>query len=219
MAATAKTSETKRQLQEAHKEWVTALERTLGLKPSKIAAEAGLSDTTLTRLFWPDYAGTLSQMSIAKVKKRFGVAGPGEAAATGAAMPGFSEADRVLFSNDNTDELDIEKIVEAMRAGRNAVEPWRLRTRALEAEGILPGDIVMVDLNGQPSAGDAVCAQVYDLRRGTAETVFRLFEPPFLVAASADPALRRPLLVDNERVAVVGVVVGSVRPWRLGVGR
>ncbi|GLK72574.1 hypothetical protein KHC23_07630 [Ancylobacter dichloromethanicus] len=219
MGATAKTSETKRQLQEVHKEWIAALERTLGLKPSKIAQEAGLSDTTLTRLFWPDYAGTLSQMTIAKVKTRFGVAGPGEIAVAGATIPGFSEGDRVLFSNDNGAGEEIEKIVEAMRAGRNAVEPWRLRSRALEGEGILPGDIVMVDLNAQAAAGDAVCAQVYDLRRGTAETVFRLFEPPFLVAASSDAALRRPLLVDNERVAVVGVVVGSVRPWRLGGAR
>lgn len=218
MGATAKTSETKRQLQEVHKEWISALEHTLGLKPSKIAAEAGLSDTTLTRLFWEDYAGTLSQMTIAKVKKRFGVAGPGEAPSAGAAVPGFSEGDRVVFSNDNGD-ADIARIVEAMRAGRNAVEPWRLRSRALEGEGILPGDIVMVDLNGQPATGDAVCAQVYDLRRGTAETVFRLFEPPFLVAASQEAALRRPLLVDNERVAIVGVVVGSVRPWRLGAVR
>ena len=101
MGATAKTSDTKRKLQDVHKEWVSALEHTLGLKPSKIATEAGLSDTTLTRLFWPDYGGTLSQMTIAKVKARFGVAGPGETSEAGATIPGFSEGDRVLFSNDN----------------------------------------------------------------------------------------------------------------------
>ncbi|WGD31305.1 hypothetical protein AncyloWKF20_05625 [Ancylobacter sp. WKF20] len=216
--AASKTSETKQQLRDLHKEWVTTLERTLGMKPSKIAHEAGLSDTTLTRIFWEDYAGTLSQMTIAKVKARFSVPGPGEGQASGA-MLGFGEGEQVSFSNDNAGDANLGRIVEAMRDGRNAVEPWRIHSRALEDEGIRPGDIVMVDLNGTPQAGDAVCAQVYDLRRGTAETVFRIFEPPFLVAASSDPSLRRPLLVDNERVLIMGVVVGSVRPWRLGADR
>lgn len=214
--AAVKTSETKRKLQEVHKEWISALERSLGLKPSKIASEAGLSDTTLTRLFWDDYAGTLSQMTIAKVKARFGVAGPGEISTAIAPAPGFAEGEQLAFSNDNA---DLGRIVEAMRGDRNAVEPWRIRTRALEGEGIMPGDIVMVDLNAQPRAGDAVCAQVYDVRRGTAETVFRVFETPFLVAATSDPTLRRPLLIDNERVVVMGVIVGSARPWRLGCPR
>jgi hypothetical protein len=58
-----------------------------------------------------------------------------------------------------------------------------------------------------------VCAQVYDMG-GRAKTVFRIFEHPFLVAASIDPSLHRPLLIDNRAIMVRGVVVASMRPRR-----
>jgi hypothetical protein len=43
---------------------------------------------------------------------------------------------------------------------RNGIEPWLLHTRALELEGFMPGDIVLVDLNASPKPGDAVYATV-----------------------------------------------------------
>lgn len=71
----------------------------------------------------------------------------------------------------------------------------------------------MVDLNARPEVGDVVCAQVYD-RAGKGETVFRVFEDPFLVAATLDTKLIRPLLIDNDRVVIRGVVVASFRERR-----
>jgi hypothetical protein len=56
-----------------------------------------------------------------------------------------------------------------------------------------------------------VCAQVYQWPSGTAQTVFRIFEPPYLVAATDDPTERRPLLIDNNQVTVKGVVTQSLR--------
>lgn len=100
--------------------------------------------------------------------------------------------------------------IKAMQSGRNGLEPWALCSRALDAAGYLPGDILIVDMNSRPGAGDIVCAQVYD-RFGNAETVFRIFEDPFLVASTLDRSLIKPLLIDNDRVAIRGVVVASLR--------
>ncbi len=61
---------------------------------------------------------------------------------------------------------------------------------------------------------DVVCAQVYDWARGKAETVFRLYEPPYLLSSTTDPKLLRPLVVDDDVVMIKGVVVASLRSRR-----
>ena len=89
--------------------------------------------------------------------------------------------------------------------------PWTIATRAVELEGILPGDVVLLDLNATPKPGDIVCAQVYDWKRMRAETVIRLFDraPPvdLLIPRSLDPAFRSTLVVDGERVILKGVML------------
>ena len=60
-------------------------------------------------------------------------------------------------------------------------------------------------------SGDVVCAQVYDWSTGRAETVFRIFEPPYLVSASSDPQFLRPLVVDDDKVHIKGVVIQTYR--------
>jgi len=37
--------------------------------------------------------------------------------------------------------------------------------------------------------------------------VMRLYEPPYLAAASLDEGLRRPFVVDNEQIIIKGVVL------------
>jgi SOS-response transcriptional repressor LexA len=88
--------------------------------------------------------------------------------------------------------------------------PWTLRSRALEVAGYLPGDVLIVDLNARPDDGDVVCAQVYE--RDNAETLFRIYEAPYLQAATYQRGLFKPLLVDGRRVVLRGVVVASIRP-------
>lgn len=95
--------------------------------------------------------------------------------------------------------------------GANGVDPWTLRSRALEVAGYLPGDVLLVDLSAEPKPGDVVCAQVYDWARSTAQTVFRLWEPPYLQVATLDPTLRKIFVVDNSNVVIKGVVVSSIR--------
>ena len=69
----------------------------------------------------------------------------------------------------------------------------------------------MVALGETPLSGDVVCAQIYDWSNGRAETVFRIFEPPYLLAASADPQFLRPFVVDDDKVQVKGVVIHTIR--------
>jgi transcriptional regulator with XRE-family HTH domain len=107
----------------------------------------------------------------------------------------------------------IDGAVKFLRGPGNGVDPWILRSRSLENAGYMPGDILMVDLNGRPEPGDVVCAQIYD-RSDKAETIFRIYEHPFLISATLDGRLMKPHLVDNDRVVIRGVVIASLRERR-----
>jgi hypothetical protein len=207
-------SDAKRALQQRHRDWLTWLSGATGLKPSQIATEANVSDSTLTRLLNnPAYKGALSQITIDRIKSRFSVAGPEEynSGAGSKAVLGFSEAERLDPAKERG---ELAAVLGAMVSGQDAMDTWRLHTPALEAAGYLPGDLVLVDTKAAPRPHDIVCAQVADWQRGAAETVFRIYDPPFLIAASRENLAYKPLLVDGQRVIVTGVVVESYRPRR-----
>lgn len=210
-------SDKQREVQERQRAWLGEVLQTTRLKPSQLGLQAGVSDTTLTRLLNnPDYTGTLSQITIDRIKETFKVPGPEEYANPRRAVFGFSEAERLDVKRVQS---ELGRIVAAILHGRPHVDPWRLRTSALELAGYMPGDVVFVDAGVQPRAHDAVCAQVTDFNRGPAETIWRVFDPPFLIAAAQERTAYKPLLIDNERVQVRGVVVDSYRPKREGVVR
>lgn len=78
--------------------------------------------------------------------------------------------------------------------------------------GYLPDDIVVVDHNRRDAkAGQVVVANLHDWSLEKARTIIRLYEPPYLVAASADPAHRKPVLVDHNQVMIMGVAVALLR--------
>lgn len=86
---------------------------------------------------------------------------------------------------------------------------WVLRSQALDITGHKAGDIVVVDADRKPSVGDIVCAQL--LGRDNAKTVFRIYQPPYLVTASTNPRLREPQLIDPSRVTIMGTVTETLR--------
>lgn len=211
-------SEIKERIQREQRQWLQEIVKATGKTLSQLATDAGVSDSTLTRLANDEnYAGTLSSLTVERIKEAFRVPGPEEyGAARRLGMAGFAEAQRF---DAKTEPAPLGAAVAALIAGRHAVDPWRLKTDALALVGYLAGDIVLVDLNSAPQPQDAVCAQVYDWQRGGAETVWRVYDPPFLVGASPDRTAYKPLLVDNDRVLVKGVVVESLRPHRLSTIR
>jgi hypothetical protein len=198
-----------------HREYVRLVVEHMRKPPTRIAKDLGIAPSTLTRqLNAPDGStATLHARTLRKLQDYSGIPPlyGGDPSVPPAAR-GFGE-DAVPFDAKGADPA-VSAALKALIGGRKAADPWTIRTRALERIGFLPGDIVIVDLGRRPEAGDAVCAQVYDWRRAAAETVMRLYEPPYLVAASLDEGLRRPLVVDNEQVVIKGVVL----PHRLRPG-
>lgn len=63
---------------------------------------------------------------------------------------------------------------------------WTVTTRALELAGVHPGDVAEFDFSAELRPGDVVIAQLYALD-GSARTVLRIWRPPVLLVATADP--------------------------------
>ncbi|GGE79306.1 hypothetical protein GCM10007285_03900 [Stappia taiwanensis] len=184
-----------------------------GLTLSEIATGAGLSPSTLTRYVNQPASGrTITDRTLSRIERRFGLSRrrmPGGPAAGAVIWPDAVPADE----NGGSLKAWCKAAVEEARKGRSGVAPWIMRGHALDLEGILPGDILMVDINRRPAPGDIVCARVTDYTSGAAETVFRLFQPPYVIAHSARLGPVRPEQVDEVRVSILGVVEGLIRPF------
>jgi hypothetical protein len=192
-----------------HRDWLKSLPDRTGKSLTRIADEIGIARTTLTRPVKKGDEGisTLHASTIEKVARHLGVAPPDlgiDETPPRPARRSLAE-EAIPFVADNGG--DLAAAVRALIGDRRNADPWIIKSRALETAGFLPGDIVIVDLNATPRAGDAVCAQVFDWQRGTAETIMRLFQPPYLVAATFDETLRKPFVVDDDQVIVKGVLL------------
>lgn len=200
------------ELREAQKRWLDQVRSVSGVTLTEIARRANMNPSSLTQFYNKEHrAGTLETLSLRRISDAMGV--PVSSDALGEAGPlnsGFRELEAEPYQIDLRSPLSAA--VDAMVDDRDHVHPWTLRSNALDMAGYRPGDILIVDLNGKPTAGDIVCAQLYDWQTGRAETVFRIFEPPFLIAASSEEAFRRPRLVDDNSVAIKGVVEAMFRP-------
>lgn len=194
-----------------HRDWLRRLPEWTGKSRTRIADETGIARTTLTNPLKPNDPGTstLNATTIDKIVRKYSVPPPGsEATVLAAKSPRAFQEDAVPY---RPGQDGLSGALEMLREGRFGVDPWTLKSRSLELEGYLPGDIVLVDLNATPRHGDAVCAQVYDFQSMRAETVMRIFENAgpirLLVAKTMDPDLQRPLVIDDDRVAVKGVIL------------
>lgn len=202
----------KQDLQQAQLRYIRSVIDRTGLTATAIARKAGLSHTVLTRfLNSPETAGTLETLTIGSIAAATGVTAPPDI--LGAAGQGMREPEARPYEADEAASAGaLVPALTAMSGHNEHLVPWVMQGRALEHLGWRAGDILMVDLNAEPQAGDVVCAQVYDMDLMRAETVFRLYEPPFLIAAGPDPASLKPLSVGDRAVAVKGVVVATFRP-------
>jgi len=188
-----------------------------GWDQTKLARKAGMEPSTLSRFMSGGREGhLLRHSSIRKIESLTGfmfLAGKGNRAAEGSprppSSPGFAEMEATPLRQNDTGHYD--GVVEAAIAGRNNVDAWVLRSRALEGAGCRPGDTLIVELGAEPRRGDIVCAQIYDWARAGAETVFRLFEPPALIAVTTDAALLRPWTLSDSAVTIKGVVTHVLR--------
>lgn len=194
------------------RDWIPAVARHLNMTPSELARRSKLAPSTITRyLNDTSRTATITERSIQMIESYSGVSRhrmPGVAL-----PPGMAEPDAAPLDPGEPIKGWCKAAIDEARKGRNGVDPWVMRGRALDLEGVLPGDILLVDLNRRPAPGDIVCAQVVDYVSGAAETIFRLFQPPYLIAHSAKLGPVRPEQVDEVRVSIRGVVEGLIRPF------
>lgn len=192
-------------IRQKHLDWMQRVIATTGWSQHRLAKEVGLSASALNKFFKdPTDTRTLNSYSIEKIETKTGIllsADPGR---------GLREPPSRAFELEPADNGSTD--VASAKEGRNGVDAWVLRTRALELAGYIPGDTLIVDQHVAPQHGDVVVAQVGN-RNGEAETVIRIFEQSFLIAATMDPAYLSPILI-NKDVAIMGVVISSFRSRR-----
>jgi hypothetical protein len=122
--------------------------------------------------------------------------------------PGFQQ-DAARYIIDDTDEI-YRDAVNALLRGRPSAYPWTMKSGVLSMSGVRPGDILIFDAGVEPRSGDVVRAQIED-DFGGAKTVVRLYQPPNLIGAHADPSSVAIETVDNERVRIAGVMTDLMR--------
>lgn len=101
----------------------------------------------------------------------------------------------------------------ALGSDRPGADIWTVKTTAMSLGGYYPGDLLIVDANRAESLknGDVVIAHNYDYQNNTMQPIMRRFHGPVLYA-EADPSLGiAPQVLDNARVAVIGVVSAQFR--------
>jgi hypothetical protein len=206
-----------------HRAWLKNLPAlTGGTQLTTIAKLVGVSPSTLTRPASEGETGTsvLRITTIEKIITYFagqGVAIPWPEGEQPVVVPlriptGFAEE---AMPFDTRPDTPLAIAVRAMIAGRRHAMPVTLVTRALEGAGYLPGDVLIYDLNGVAQPGDVVRAQVYDRNGEIEETVWRVYDPPYLIGVTRDPTLApKPLTEVAGRVVIMGVVTGMIRPPR-----
>lgn len=191
--------------------WVAEILAEHGMTATALARQAGLAPPTLARFMkgGEDVTHVLSTPTIAKIAAAVGRTSP--IAPEVRMRQGVAEPELAPYRPD-ADRPDADaRLLSALAPGHNNAHVFQLRGRALDLLGYLPGDLVIVDLNATAEPGNVVCAQIYDRQQMRAETVMRLYEPPYLLAQSSDPRYRRPEFVDNRHVVIMGVIIASAR--------
>lgn len=206
-------SSAKREVQARHRNWLQTIVGESGDTLFQVAHRSGVSASTLTRLANNlKYGGVLSAVTIERISRAYQVPGPDEyGASRRPALIGLSEAERYLPADEQDDICELVKHLLGRRGGLDA---WRLKTDALEQVGYLAGDVVVVDMHAAAQPQDVVCAQVHNWRGGGSQTIWRVYDPPYLVGAAHDRTAYKPVMVDSERVVIKGVVDKLVRPFR-----
>ena len=184
--------------------WIQGILDRMGITATELARRANLDPSTLTRFMGGERDGHM--LSARTVRKIEGIANKNEA------PPPALREEAVPYTAEQVPPSPLGAALAAMRAGRNGLDPWIVASARLEALRLYEGDVLMVDLNAEPRAGDIVCAQIYDWQRGGAQTVFRLYEPPFLLSGEIVGQGRAPVAVDGNNVKIRGVVVARISP-------
>lgn len=183
----------------------------LGISASRAATLVGLSPSTFTRFMsLPDSSEkTLHPATLDKVEQLRQVNSDSPIPTKAQGEWGSLREDAELFIVHGHHDTPLVQALLSLIGEREGIVPWRLHTRALELEGFMPGDIVLVDERASPRPGDAVYATVQD--RTKADPIMRQFQNVggvnLLVPRTSDPRPPVSLVVDQRRVMIRGVLL------------
>lgn len=203
---------------------VRELRRARGLTVQQLADAVGLSHTHISRIengqrgLSLEVAEALATAMTTTAANVLGIdtgtaavlAANGTGAAENRSFRGVAE-DAAPYTPAH-DELPI-----APRAGAN-VDPWIVKSRALDKLGIVPGTILYVSIAADAVAAVAplqvVVAQIYDEDHDklAATTVLRQFVPPSLLITNTAGESAPILDLDKGEAVIKGVVVGHYHP-------
>ncbi|MFN3953239.1 MAG: helix-turn-helix domain-containing protein [Pararhodobacter sp.] len=196
--------------------WFKQRQKAVGVTAEEIAARMGRARSNVSHILtgkqrmsleWAQAFADVLDVPLATVLEKAGVTSPETASQV---QPGFAEGDAAPWKGPKTGDPS-QAIAQALGSARPGVDLWRVQGNAMTLGGLLPGDYMLIDTHAaeRASAGDVVVAQIY--HRNSASTVLRRFEPPVLVAASAEPADQRVHVVDGVNVVIRGKMIAS---WR-----
>lgn len=199
--------------------WFKTAQRRAGVTAEDVAKRLGKDRSLVSRIYVGRQPMKLEEAKVFsevlgvpldEILRRAGVADEPTAQVL---MPGFYDSDAAAWVPKPGEGGNVQSVAATFGA-RPGVDIWRVRSRSMELQGLLPGDFMLVDTHAaeRTKAGDVVIAQVYDNAKGRAATVLRRYEPPVLTSASMDPEERRMLIVDGVNVVVRGRVAAS---WRM----
>lgn len=190
--------------------WLDHIKDLSGLTITEIARASKLDPSTLTRFYSKDDNGhSLSSRSVKKIEDATRV--PAYETKVKPVIQSFSEEEAQPFIAMDTPGDMIGSALKATAKEAQNIHLWTLKTSSLAAVGYLPGMVVAVDEKTAARNGDAVCAQKYDYRRGTAETIFRVYRTPYLLTAYMNGEPSPPEIVDDQNIVIMGTVVGGFR--------
>lgn len=202
--------------------WFKTHQKRAGLTSFDLGAAISRDRTAISKIINGTQKMTLEQARIfadlmnvplAEMVERAGLAAKSEAQQL---APGFADSDAAAWvPGPGLAEVGaVRSVALALGMDRPGVDIWRVKSRAMALGGYLEGDFLLVDTHAseRARAGDVVIAQLYNNANGTAATVLRRFEPPVLIAASADPEDARVHVVDGINVVIRGRVAAS---WRM----
>lgn len=187
--------------------WIERLLTDHHVTASAAARRAGVAPTTLTRFLSRQVDHVPSSRTLIKLSRAFNAPPPAFVSADGvdAVAPDLRAPELRPFRPRQDDALSEAELIQTLARGRGDVHVLVVGARALDLLGYMPGDLVVVDRAGVPSVGDVVEAEA------DGQPLLRLYEPPWLLAASTRSEFRRPELLAPGRLAVRGVVVAAAR--------
>lgn len=196
--------------------WFKQQQKRAGVTAKEIADARGKSRANVSHILtgrqamsldWAQAFAEVLQVPLATILEKAGVTDPPTAQQL---APGFTEADAAPYLPQPATEQREKAMAMAMGA-RPGVDVWRVKSRAMALAGLIEGDFILVDTHAaeRAKAGDVVVAQIYNPRGAT--TVLRRYQPPVLIAASADPADMGVHVVDGVNVVIRGKVTAC---WR-----